>query len=189
MRASTILRAKSVDVQNWLNAEAYDDLKQPPHEEDGHHGHHHCHGHDHDHDDHCDSHGHSHTHDPNRHDDRITAVSYTLDQPISAAEFQSWLEKLVLACGPDLLRLKAIVHVEGVPKPFVIHGVQHVFHPPIPLMDWPEDDRKSRIVVIGRDISEEFLKDHFGMLDLITVPMTGDGHHHHKEHGAQSAAH
>ncbi|PLW77163.1 CobW family GTP-binding protein [Cohaesibacter celericrescens] len=167
------LANKSVDVQNWLNAEAYQDLKQQHHEKGGHNHDHHCHGHDHHHDDH----EHDHDHDPNRHDDRITAVSYSLDEPISAAKFESWLEKLVLACGPDLLRLKAIVHVEGVPKPFVIHGVQHIFHPPMPLMDWPENDRQSRIVVIGRDISNDFLKESFGILDLASSLATADGQH------------
>lgn len=164
------LASKGADVQNWLNAEAYEDLNP----------HHHCHGHDH---------GHGHHHDPNRHDDRITAISYSLDQPIPAADFESWLEKLVLACGPDLLRLKALVHVEGVHKPFVIHGVQHIFHPPVPLMDWPDSDRQSRIVVIGRDISANFLKEHFGMLDVVAAPMTSDGHHHHDDHGAHAVAH
>ena len=172
LSADTILNAgfdnlasKSKDVQNWVNAEAYTDLS----DQDGG-GHHHHHDHDaHHHHDGHDHHGHHH--DPNRHDDRITAVSYTLDEPISAERFEAWLETLVLSCGPDLLRLKAIVHVEGVPKPFVVHGVQHIFHPPVALMDWPSEDRQSRIVVIGRDISDDFLRQSFGVLGV--VPMSG----------------
>ncbi|WP_321338304.1 GTP-binding protein [Breoghania sp.] len=172
LSADTILNAgfdnlasKSKDVQNWVNAEAYTDLS---HQDGGGHHHHHDHDDHHHHDGH-DHHGHHH--DPNRHDDRITAVSYTLDEPISAERFEAWLETLVLSCGPDLLRLKAIVHVEGVPKPFVVHGVQHIFHPPVALMDWPSEDRQSRIVVIGRDISDAFLRQSFGVLGV--VPMSG----------------
>ena len=33
----------------------------------------------------------------------------------------------------------------------VIHGVQHVFHPPEILDRWPSADRRTRIVFITRD--------------------------------------
>ena len=35
----------------------------------------------------------------------------------------------------------------------VIHGVQHVFHPPVELKAWPDDDRRTRIVFITRNIT------------------------------------
>ncbi len=172
------LASKSKDVQNWVNAEAYTDLSQQ--DGGGHHHHHHDHddhdAHHHDHDGHE---HHGHHHDPNRHDDRITAVCYTLDEPISAERFETWLETLVLSCGPDLLRLKAIVHVEGVPKPFVVHGVQHIFHPPVALMDWPSDDHQSRIVVIGRDISDAFLRKSFGVLGVVPMSEASGDHDNH----------
>jgi G3E family GTPase len=34
----------------------------------------------------------------------------------------------------------------------VIHGVHHVFHPPVRLERWPDADRTSRIVFITRDL-------------------------------------
>jgi len=37
----------------------------------------------------------------------------------------------------------------------VIHGVQHVFHPPAQLDSWPDDDRRTRMVFIVRDIAPE----------------------------------
>ena len=43
--------------------------------------------------------------------------------------------------------------LEGIKLPFVFHGVQHIFDPPVQLNDWPSDDIRSRIVVIARDIS------------------------------------
>nr|WP_319513899.1 GTP-binding protein [uncultured Cohaesibacter sp.] len=190
--------SKSADVRNWLNAEAYADVNHHDHDHGEHCGdscqcgqcgtcdekedHHHGHGHAHDHD----HHHHDHDHDQNRHDDRISAVSYTLENPIPAEQFERWLEALVLACGPDLLRLKAIVHVEGVPKPFVIHGVQHIFHPPVALMDWPDNNRQSRIVLIGRDISDEFLKKSFGDLKLAATPEASHDHNH--DHGNHAAS-
>jgi G3E family GTPase len=32
----------------------------------------------------------------------------------------------------------------------LLNGVQHVVHPPEHLAAWPDDDRRSRIVFIGR---------------------------------------
>ncbi len=43
--------------------------------------------------------------------------------------------------------------LEGIETPFVFHGVQHIFDPPVPLLDWPSGDRCSRIVVIARDMT------------------------------------
>ena len=36
----------------------------------------------------------------------------------------------------------------------VIHGVQHVFHPPVRLEHWPGDDRRSRLVFITQNIEK-----------------------------------
>ena len=171
--------SKSLDVQAWLNAEAYDGPGY-------HHAHDHTHdhhGHHHDHHDGSDGHHHhDHKHDVNRHDERISAVAYTVDEPISADAFDDWLETLMMVRGPNILRMKGIVNVEGVSSPFVLHGVQHVFHPPVLLQDWPSNDRRSRIVLIGRDLTEEFLTQSFGVLG-------GDGQHRRNHHAeAEHAA-
>ena len=91
------------------------------------------------------------------HDSRINSVSITIDDPIPADLFDFWLDTLIALRGPDILRIKGIVHVTGIPYPFAFHGVQHIFHPPVSLPHWPEGDRKSRIVVIGRDIPRDIL--------------------------------
>ena len=40
----------------------------------------------------------------------------------------------------------------GNDRPAVIHGVQHVFHPPSWLTRWPSDDHRSRMIFITRGI-------------------------------------
>ena len=149
---------KSADVKKWLQAEAYEGSH------DHGHGHHH-HGHDHGHD-----HGHKHDHaegagadqDPhnvNRHDDRIRSFCMTFDEPMSWSTVAAAFDALVTYRGPDLLRMKGILNVKDTDKPVVVHGVQHVFHPPATLEAWPEgDDRKSRIVFITRDIGESTIR-------------------------------
>ena len=96
----------------------------------------------------------------NRHDDRIRAFAIASEAAIPAAMLEMFLDLLRSVHGPNLLRLKGIVKLAETPdSPVVIHGVQHVFHPPATLDAWPEgDDRKSRVVFITRDIAESTIR-------------------------------
>ncbi|MBI2240622.1 MAG: GTP-binding protein [Magnetospirillum gryphiswaldense] len=120
-------RDKIPDVRKWLNAEAYAD------------------GHAHDH----------HHHDVNRHDDRVAAFVFTTEKPVSWPALSFALELLISNKGENILRIKGIVNVDGHDKPLAIHGVQHVFHPPAQLNEWPDGDHRTRIVFITRDFGRE----------------------------------
>jgi G3E family GTPase len=138
---------KSLDVRRWLKAEAY---PEPGHEHGHGHGHHHAHDHrDQD------------AHDVNRHDSRIAAFALDWDRPLDWATFVEWIEMLITGHGENLLRLKGILNVAGEESPIAIHGVQHLFHPPIALPAWPDSDRHSRIVFITRDIARETIETSF----------------------------
>ena len=147
--------SKTADVKKWLQAEAYEGSHDHGHG----HGHHH-HGHDHGepaHDEHAGSE--QDPHNVNRHDDRIRSFCMTFDEPMSWSTVAAAFDALVTYRGPDLLRMKGILNVKDTDKPVVIHGVQHVFHPPATLDAWPEgDDRKSRVVFITRDIAESTIR-------------------------------
>ena len=56
--------------------------------------------------------------------------------------------------GPDLLRVKGFLDVEGCQGPVVVQFVQHLAHPPVELERWPDGKRFSRVVFITRNISE-----------------------------------
>ena len=147
---------KSADVKKWLQAEAYEGSHDHGH---GHHHHGHDHGHDHRHSHDHHAHGEQDPHDVNRHDDRIRSFCMTFDEPMSWSTVAAAFDALVTYRGPDLLRMKGILNVKDTDKPVVIHGVQHVFHPPATLDAWPEgDDRKSRVVFITRDIGESTIR-------------------------------
>ena len=89
-----------------------------------------------------------------RHDARISAVALVRETPIRAVSLTLLLEVLAEHCGGDLLRLKGLVNIAESPdRPAVIHGVQHVFHAPTWLERWPSQDRRSRLVFIGRNLS------------------------------------
>ena len=109
----------------------------------------------------ADAHDHHH-HDVNRHDDRIRAFSVASDQAIPAAAFDMFLELVRSLHGPNLLRLKGIVKLAETPDtPVVIHGVQHVFHPPATLTAWPDGDRRTRLVFIMSDTEPRTIEDLF----------------------------
>jgi G3E family GTPase len=125
---------KSADVIRWLAEEAY--------------------AAEHDH--------HHHHHDVNRHDDRIRAFALATDRAIPASAFDMFLELLRSMHGPRLLRVKGVVKLAEMPEaPMVIHGVQHVFHPPARLPAWPDDDHRTRIVFIVDDIAPATIRELF----------------------------
>jgi G3E family GTPase len=64
--------------------------------------------------------------------------------------------------GPNLLRLKGVVKLAETPdSPLVVHGVQHILHPPARLARWPDDDHRTRLVFITRDIEERTIRELF----------------------------
>ena len=77
------------------------------------------------------------------------------DEPLDWMAVSHWLAYLRSARGEDLLRVKGILNLHGEQTPVVIHGVHHVFHPPVALPEWPDADRRSRIVFITRGIARE----------------------------------
>lgn len=162
---------KSPDVARWLREEAYRDEQAKAHEHHAHdHAHeHHHHGHDHhdhDHGDHCGpdcGHEHHH-HDANRHDDHIRAFCMVIDRPIPWNGFVDFMEALIAQAGENLLRVKGLLNVQESELPVVVHGVQHMFHPPVRLEDWPSDDHRTKLVFITRDVGQTVIEPLFNGL-------------------------
>jgi G3E family GTPase len=104
-----------------------------------------------------------------RHDPRIGTLSLRFDTPFTWDAFSAALQLLTNLRGPDMLRVKGIVNVEG--KPVVVQGVQHIFHPPVTLDRWPSDDHGTRLVFITRGISAESIRGLFQAVGAITSPV------------------
>ncbi|HEY9274368.1 GTP-binding protein [Achromobacter sp.] len=122
-------------ARQWLNAEPY---------ADGHgHG-----GHAHEH-----THKHTHAHDHARID------SFCLDftAPLQWPQVSAWLDALVMAHPDELLRVKGILHIAGHERPIVLQAVQRLFHPPTELPEWPDTDRRSRMVFITKGLSKDYV--------------------------------
>ncbi|MBX4933447.1 CobW family GTP-binding protein [Rhizobium bangladeshense] len=152
---------KIADVGRWLR------------DEDAHDAHHHRHDHHHHHDGddeqvgddqhHHGHHGHQDAHDINRHDASIRSFSIIEEKAIDPVALEMFIDLLRSAHGDKLLRMKAIVSVSDRPdRPLVLHGVQSIFHPPVRLPAWPDPkDRRTRMVLITKDLPEAFVKDLF----------------------------
>ncbi|MDI3561033.1 GTP-binding protein [Bradyrhizobium sp. Arg816] len=125
---------KRIDVKRWLNERAF--AEPHVHADHAYHDHHAHHDHGH--------------HD---HDASIASFMLAFDEPLDWMAVTHWLAHLRNARGQDLLRVKGILNLRDEPAPIVIHGVHHVFHPPVALGGWPDSDRRSRIVFITRGIA------------------------------------
>jgi G3E family GTPase len=132
-------RANPEELRRWLDAEAYENAHEHGHDDNGHHDHH-------------------AENDPNRHGENIRAFCLTFDRPIPWDALKAWLQSITSLRGRDLLRMKGLVNVEGLPGPVVVHGVQHVIHPPVRLASWPDADQRTRIVFITENIPQAALQ-------------------------------
>ena len=134
---------KIPDVRKWLAAEAY------------------AAGHD----------DHHHHHDVNRHDEHIQSFVLTADDAIPAGTLEAFFELLRATHGAKLLRIKGVVKLAEMPdKPAVVHGVQHVFHPTARLDRWPDDDHRTRLVFITRDLPQRTVRELFAAFLGIAAP-------------------
>ena len=86
------------------------------------------------------------------------AFSIVLDEALDWTAFGVWLSMLLQAHGQSILRVKGLLDVGGA-GPLLLNGVQHVVHPPEHLAAWPDDDHRSRLVVIARGVDEQAVRD------------------------------
>lgn len=87
-----------------------------------------------------------------RHGAGIRAVTIVHDRPLPWDRLNYWFRGLRATWADGLLRMKGLVAVEEEPGPLVVHGIHATFHPPVALAEWPDEDRRTRIVLILKGI-------------------------------------
>jgi G3E family GTPase len=135
---------KIADVRRWINESAYPARTHGQHQHAGH-----------------AQNGHAHDPAEHSHTGGIHSCCLISDDPLAWDAVSAWLARLRKGAGEDLLRVKGILNLIGENAPVAIHGVHHVFHPPVRLESWPDADRRSRIVFITRGIEPEALQASF----------------------------
>ena len=98
------------------------------------------------------------------HGDGIGSFVLNETAPMPWSVFARAMETLTALRGPDLLRVKGFLDVEGCRGPVVVQFVQHLAHPPVELEIWPDGNRQSRVVFITRNISEKQVRDLFAVV-------------------------
>lgn len=104
-------------------------------------------------------HYHEHAHTPD-----IGSFVLTADAPLDWLAVQSWLAQVRASFGAGLLRVKGLLNLRDEAVPVVVHGVHHVFHPPVRLERWPSEDRRSRLVFIVRELDPAPIRESFAAL-------------------------
>jgi len=110
------------------------------------------------------AHQHNHAH---AHTDGIESFVLIFEEPQPWPIFEQAMAVLTGLRGPDLLRVKGLVAVEGCRGPVVVHAVQHVAHRPVELEDWPDGDRRSRLVFITRGLRREAVERLFAAVGAV----------------------
>ncbi|MCU0528752.1 MAG: GTP-binding protein [Cyanobium sp. Prado107] len=116
------------------------------------------HGHAHAHHDHDHEHSHSHGHDHANHPDHaaiegFTSLSFAADGPFALRKFQNFLDNQL---PPGVFRAKGILWFNESERRHVFHLAGKRFS--IDDSDWPGEQRKNQIVLIGRDLDHERLR-------------------------------
>jgi G3E family GTPase len=109
---------------------------------------------------HAHDHAHEHTHD-------LVTFSLILAEPWPWRAFEQAMAMLTVLRGPDLLRVKGLLAIRECRGPVVVHYVQHVGHPPVELLDWPDEDHRSRLVFITRALPREPVEQLFAAIGAI----------------------
>jgi len=92
----------------------------------------------------------------------IDAFGVVLEGEISRLDFARALGGLARERGTDLLRVKGIVRFADRPeRPAVVQAAQHAMFAPEWLEDWPDGDRRSRLVFVVHEIPRGDILAHF----------------------------
>ena len=93
------------------------------------------------------------------HQNGITSFCLFSEKPVPMGALNMFFDLLRSTCGSNLLRIKGLVATQENPStPVVIHGVQHTLHVPIILPEWPDEDRRSRIVLIVQNVDKKYVE-------------------------------
>ncbi|HVH74862.1 MAG TPA: GTP-binding protein [Stellaceae bacterium] len=105
-----------------------------------------------------------------RHTHGIESFALLFEKPMPWPAFAQAMGVLTNLRGADLLRAKGLVAIEGAKGPVVVHYVQHVAHNPVELLEWPDEDRRSRLVFVTRGIPREAVAALFAAIGGVAAP-------------------
>lgn len=104
----------------------------------------------------------SHHHDHHGHPHGVEgfqSVTLLHDRPLRWSAVESFLDLLATQQGDNILRIKGLIETKEKPdRPVLVQGAQKVLHHPEMLPHWPDNERGTRIVVIGKGLDTEYVR-------------------------------
>ncbi len=106
------------------------------------------------------------------HDEDMQSVSLDSDVDLDPERFMPWFSDLTQREGQNILRSKGILAFKGEADRFVVQGV-HMLIDGAPQRPWRADEpRRSRLVLIGRELDAERLREGFAGCAMATARET-----------------
>jgi G3E family GTPase len=92
------------------------------------------------------------------HDDDIGSFAYRDARPFDLERLETFFSLMLKTYGPDLLRYKGVLHIEGKPNRVIFQGV-HMLFAADEGKPWAADEpRESTMVFIGRDLPRALIE-------------------------------
>jgi G3E family GTPase len=94
------------------------------------------------------------------------------ERPVDLAGLGVFLNRVTNAMRDRILRIKGVVNLRSRPRhvlaqgPLVVHAVREKFYPLQWLPEWPDADRRTQLVMIGRDLDAAAIDELFERLCL-----------------------
>ena len=116
----------------------------------------HEHGDDHVHDEHRGhDHEHEHHHAHHHHDDAIKAFVFQSNRPFDSAKLEEYMGALTQVYGPDMLRYKGVLFINGTNRRMIFQGVHMLMGADVG-RPWGKDEKPStKMVFIGRNLPKD----------------------------------
>jgi G3E family GTPase len=99
----------------------------------------------------------AHHHGDHDHHDTIASFVFKADAPLDGARLEQLMAVLAEGYGPDLMRYKGIVSIQGIDNRLILQGVQLVIGTEAGRPWARGEPRHSKIVFIGRDLDREVI--------------------------------
>ena len=95
-----------------------------------------------------------------QHDLTVTSVGIEVEGDLDLERLNDWLGNLLRTKGTDIFRSKGILSIAGMEERYVFQGV-HMLLDGQPNGTWGQDERRYRLVFIGRNLDRESLEKSF----------------------------
>ncbi|BAO81871.1 putative GTPase, G3E family [Serpentinimonas raichei] len=168
------LRGFNLNVKLEIDPDFLLDASAPPephlhgpdcgHEHEHEHGPDCGHGHAHEHGGHqhgpdCDhpAHAHEAQHAHHHHDDDVKSFVYRAQRPFDPARLEDFLGAIVQVYGPNMLRYKGVLHMQGTQRKVIFQGVHQLMGSDLGPEWRPDELRQSKMVFIGIDLPRDIL--------------------------------